>query len=286
MAKYDFSKVRALIGEQSPILRKGIRHALFTLGFREIVDSSSFVDVHSHLDRDTFDLLVLNSEMDGNDTTYLVREIRRGKMHKDPFVVVLLVVTRADEPHIKLAINSGADDILLVPFSPDQLMQRMANVHERRKPFIVTHDYIGPDRRRNQRQGASSASTINVPNPYLSRSAGIPDARYAVQLTGAQAEIARSRVVSLAKAIEWELRTVCAMARENGIPDDLVSRMYRLEEFGEELIERLRGKASIDPIETFRERCRAVKNAPAKVSITMLGELHDAAKTISAAYLV
>jgi len=286
MAKYDFSKVRALIGEQSPILRKGIRHALFSLGLREVVDCSLFVDVHSHLERETYDLLVLNSEMDSNDTTYLVREARRGKMHKDPFLVVLLVVTRADEPHIKLAVNSGADDILLVPFSPDQLMQRMANVHERRKPFVVTHDYIGPDRRKNQRQGTNSAAVMNVPNPYLSRSAGVPDERYAMQLTSAQAVVGRARVVSLAKATEWELRNVCAIARDGAMPDDLVSRMYRLEEFSAELIERLRGKTKIDPLETFLERCRAVKNSPTKATITTLMDLHEAAKTISTTYLV
>jgi len=284
MAKYDFSKVRALIGEPSPILRKGIRHALFTIGFREIVDSAAFVDVHSHLENHTFDLLVLNSEMEGSDTTYLVREVRRGKMHKDPFLVVLLVVTRADEPHIKLAMNSGADDILLVPFSPDQLMQRMANVHERRKPFVVTHDYIGPDRRKAPRPGQASAATFNVPNPYLARSSRIPDDRYAGLLQSAQTAICRARVGSLTKAAEWELRNICAITRDGAPPEDLVSRMYRLEEFSDELIDRLKGQSQTDAIEAFRQQCRTAKNTPAKVTINGLIEIHETAKRLVGAY--
>ena len=284
MAKYDFSKVRALIGEPSPILRKGIRHALFTIGFREIVDCASFVDVHSQLDIHTYDLLVLNSEIEGNDTTYLVREVRRAKMHKDPFLVVLLVVTRADEPHIKLAMNSGADDILLVPFSPDQLMQRMTNVHERRKPFVVTHDYIGPDRRKAPRPGETSAATFAVPNPFLARSSRIPDDRYAAQLQSALSTINRARIASLAKAAEWEIRNICAITRDGAVPEDLVSRMYRLEETCDELLDRLKGRGQLDSIEAFRQQCRTAKNAPGKVSLNELLEMHDVARTLVGVY--
>jgi len=284
MARYDFSKVRALIGEQSPILRKGIRHALFTIGFREIIDSPSFVDIHRHLDTQVFDLLVLNSEIESNDTTFLIREVRRSKMHKDPFLVVLLVVTRADEPHIKLAINSGADDILLVPFSPDQLMQRLGIVHERRKPFIVTHDYIGPDRRRNVRPGEKSAATFSVPNPYMARSSGVPHERYQAQLQLAQSTIGKARVASLAKAAEWEMRNICAQSREGTLPEDMVTRMYRLEEFCDELIDRLSGRDDIGSVEALRGQCRTVKNAPTAATFAVLTEIHDKTKRVVGAF--
>lgn len=286
MAKFNFSKVRALIGEQSPILRKGIRHALSSTGVREITDCGAFADVFGHLERERYDLVVVNSEIEASDTTFLIREVRCGNVHKDPFLVALLVVTRADEPHIRLAMNSGADDILLVPFSPDQLMQRMAIIHQRRKPFVVTHDYIGPDRRRGVRPGESSAATFAIPNPYLARSSGMPDERYAVQMQSAMVALGRARVGSLAKAAEWELRTICTMSSDGRLsgecrlPDDVVSRLYRVDKITEELIGRLKGQVKTDLIEAFRNRCQALASAPKKASLDDLARLHATAKEL------
>jgi len=286
MANHDFSKVRALIGEQSPMLRKGIRHALSVSGIHEITECGGFADVFSRLERERYDLVVVNSEIEATDTTFLIREVRCGNVHKDPFLVALLVVTRADEPHIKLAMNSGADDILLVPFSPEQLMQRMAIIHQRRKPFVVTHDYIGPDRRRGARPGESSAATFSIPNPYLARSSGMPDERYVVQMQSAMVALGRARVGSLAKAAEWELRSVCAksgegrLSSEGRVPDDLAARLYRVDKITEELIGRLKGRVKTDFIEAFRERCQALARAPEKATFDELFRLHANAKEL------
>jgi len=282
MAKHDFSKVRALIGEQSPILRKGIRHALFSMGFRDIVDCSSFADVYGHLDRGAFDLMVVNSELETNDTTFLIREVRRGAMHKDPFLVVLLVMTRADQDHIKLAMHSGADDLLLVPFSPDQMMQRMALVHQKRKPFVVTHDYIGPDRRRAPRPGEASAVAFAVPNPYLSRSSGVPDERYMMQVRSTVTTLGRARVASLVKAAEWELRAVANALAAGPPPDDLATRLYRVDKICEELLDRLRGKMKVEAIQEVRQRCRDLCcDTKGATSAALAGILRDAKGMVS-----
>ena len=41
---------------------------------------------------------------------------------------------------------ADSDDLLLMPVAPAQVMTRIDNLMQGRKPFIVTHDYIGPDR--------------------------------------------------------------------------------------------------------------------------------------------
>lgn len=48
---------------------------------------------------------------------------------------------------------------------PKHLLDRVDHLAHGRKLFVVTHDYIGPDRRRGVRPEMPSAPLIEVPNP-------------------------------------------------------------------------------------------------------------------------
>ena len=61
-----------------------------------------------------------------------------------------------DQGLIGRVIDFGADDLLLRPFSATLLESRIRVHAERRKDFVTTSDYVGPDRRRDQ------ARTSNV----------------------------------------------------------------------------------------------------------------------------
>jgi hypothetical protein len=58
-------------------------------------------------------------------------------------------------------LDSGADDLVLRPFSAATLGQRIRTHVERRKGFVVTTDYVGPDRRRD----ATRPSNVNLFDP-------------------------------------------------------------------------------------------------------------------------
>ena len=64
---------------------------------------------------------------------------------------------------IAKVVNSGADDLLLRPFSTALLSSRIESHIERRKNFVVTTDYVGPDRR-NEQSRVSSVETFEPPN--------------------------------------------------------------------------------------------------------------------------
>jgi DNA-binding response OmpR family regulator len=59
-------------------------------------------------------------------------------------------------------LNSGADGLLLRPFSAAVLDQRIRTHVMQQKPFVVTEDYIGPERRAVSRP--PSALTFAPPN--------------------------------------------------------------------------------------------------------------------------
>jgi hypothetical protein len=60
-------------------------------------------------------------------------------------------------------ISSGADDLLLRPFSTAVLGSRIETHIERRKGFVITTDYVGPDRRKDSNR-PSSVELFEPPN--------------------------------------------------------------------------------------------------------------------------
>src|SRR5512145_3099511 len=147
----SFENVRLIIADPSPMVRTGLRGALFAIGFRNVNETASFIKLHDLIEQDAIDLLITSSELEGNDTGFLISEMRNQRLGPNPFPVVITLLANAEPDYVKKVIDSGADDLVLTPVQPDQLILRIEKLTRTRKPFVVTHDYTGPDRRTKAR---------------------------------------------------------------------------------------------------------------------------------------
>ncbi len=177
-AKIDYSKIKTLVCEPSAIIRQGIRLALNHMGVREVKEASTFLAAHKACEEGDHHFLILNKEIEQNDATFIHRDLRVGKLGRDPFILTVMILSSREEPSVRSAMDSGPDDLLLIPFAPDQIMTRLKVLVERRKPFVVTYDYIGPDRRAAPRPGATSATQFHMPNPARAQALSVPQDLY------------------------------------------------------------------------------------------------------------
>jgi DNA-binding response OmpR family regulator len=278
----NFSQVRAVVAEGNPMIRQGVRAALYNMGFREIIDTGLVTKAQEVCAAGGVDLLVLNSDLEGNDSALLVREMRRMKLGDDPFVVVMSILPLADEPHVRKVVDCGVDDMLLIPFSPEQMQVRMNNVITKRKPFVVTHDYIGPDRRKSLRAGAP-AKQMPVPNPVVARASGISAERYRNMVEQASGAVRDQRMRSLAGFVKREGVELFAIGRDGEkLPDDLPYRMFRLETVVDELID-YGGSSTLD-LSDFSRLCGQIKDAGARTGFRELEMLYQQTQALSARF--
>ena len=84
-------------------------------------------------------------------------------MSRNPFVVIIVTAWEKSTGLINKVVSSGADDLLLRPFSTAQLGVRIESHVDRRKNFVITTDYVGPDRRKDTNR-ASNAELFEPPN--------------------------------------------------------------------------------------------------------------------------
>ena len=118
------------------------------------------------------DLIVTDTAISGGNVFAMVERIRTGDLGANPFVPVILMTWNADGVAIKKAVNCGVDFILAAPFSPADVFKRIKILINERKPFVVTSEYIGPDRRRDPGRGDTDILQIEVPNTLRAKAKG------------------------------------------------------------------------------------------------------------------
>src|SRR5687767_15648596 len=93
------------------------------------------------------DVIVCDADLRGGDAAETVHAIRNGELGRNPFVCVLALAWTATQDTVTRLVNAGADHVVAGPIAPQKVIDRIEAMIHRRKPFVVTADYVGPDRR-------------------------------------------------------------------------------------------------------------------------------------------
>src|SRR5580692_3325713 len=149
MARLTYENARTLVYDPVGANRNATRMALYTLGFRHIETAATLESFAEQIIFSPPDLAICEAHGVDNDLCALIQRLRQGETGENPFVVIIVTAWDNSNTLVGRVVNSGADDLILRPFSVAQLSQRIRTHVERRKGFVVTSDYIGPDRRRN-----------------------------------------------------------------------------------------------------------------------------------------
>jgi DNA-binding response OmpR family regulator len=168
-AKRLYETARVLVYDPVASNRNGTRASLFSLGYRNVETVPALDMLASRLQKEPPDLLLAEVAGAEGETCALIQAIRQGRLGDNPFVVVVVTTWRRDGSIIGEVLNSGADDLVARPISATALGERIRLLTERRKGFVVTSEYIGPDRRRNARAGGPGAESMETPNPLKLR---------------------------------------------------------------------------------------------------------------------
>ncbi len=168
VGKTRFDLADVLLFDPVPPNRSTTRTALGMVGFRQIFATSDFGEMTTTLRGKVFDLFVADITQETQKLCDLVQTMRAGRSGGNPFVHVVLMAWKLDDDLVKRALNCGADDLVTRPYSVGFLAGRVKSLTEMRKGFVVTSDYIGPDRRRDP--GRGGIPLFDVPNTLKLRS--------------------------------------------------------------------------------------------------------------------
>ncbi|MCH7693174.1 MAG: response regulator [Proteobacteria bacterium] len=242
MENYGFENIRVLVGDPNREVRDGIRGGLYGQGFRYIMVTDRMSMVETAVATNKVDLMICDTELPDGDLYDLVHKIRHHELGDNPFIVVTALITAPTPQTVKKIFGAGCDDLIPKPISTGLLFERVLNLARNRKPFVVTSDYIGPNRRAKPRPGTQQIPEIDVPNPLNAKATDDTSAE------GLQAEIDRvanvlneQKMERHAYQINFLVERIVPLYQDGTADDSIVQHLDRLLYVSEDISRRLEG---------------------------------------------
>ncbi len=158
-----YDAARVLLFDPIPPNLQLTRSILYTMGYRTFEPVTDITKLRATLDLTHFDLFLLECSTHTSELTALIKDLRYGDLGPNPYLVIVCTTWTLSDDLVRDIVNSGADDLVIRPFSTRDLGRRLKFHIESRKRFVVTSDYVGPDRRKGSRS-ATDDNLIDVPN--------------------------------------------------------------------------------------------------------------------------
>ncbi len=250
--------IRILYAEPNRTVRKDGCSALRHLGYPSIEETANYKGVEKAISENNIDLLICDANLGGQDIGKLIHKIRHQEFGRNPFFAAILITENLAADSIKKMIDCGVDDVLAKPLAPGFLADRIDALTWRRKGFVVTSDYIGPDRRSTVRPDRQKVPVITVPNALQYLAEGHTDLEQFQRMidTCAQ-EVKIQKMARQAHQIDYLAKLILSIfSNEETKNDDTVPLLGRLSFFTKDLAARVMAME----MQQIGELCGALNN--------------------------
>jgi len=171
MADYDLKNVQTFLIERETNTRRLLRGILARMGMDKIQEYATVAEATAAFATNMPDLIIVDCDPPEGEGFRFVQQLRHSHHATNPFACVVATTWQPTQPLMVRFTASGADDLIVKPFSTKQVQDRVVNLVEHRKDFVVTSDYIGPDRRKAPREGIQ-VPLFAVPNTLRLKAKG------------------------------------------------------------------------------------------------------------------
>ena len=145
--------------------RAQLEQVLRGIGFKQITACKALEEFPDKLAEAAPDLLFVDIDGEPDWAFDTIRGIRNREVGDCPFVVIVSLTKMPALEVVQAALTAGSNDMVVKPVTARALRERVVNQIENRKEFIATDDYVGPDRRADNRElTEDDLAAIGVPN--------------------------------------------------------------------------------------------------------------------------
>ncbi len=215
--KYD--DVQLILADPRPHIRSALKVALGHAGLQKIGQASSTNAVRERLEQSIVnDILICDMDLDDGEICAMVSALRHHDVGRDPFLCIIGMTWRPEAREVTRMLNSGIDHLIRAPVSPQQIMTRINSLIHCRPGFVVTSDYVGPDRRARLR-GAKETQLVEVPNSLRAKTIETWDYhQYEIELKQSVAKVNTRKIDRQAEIIASLSRSIAGQCEERNGP--------------------------------------------------------------------
>jgi DNA-binding response OmpR family regulator len=171
MPDNDLSQIDCVLFEPETNVRYLLRDALGRLRIQNLQVFGHMEDVWKAFQGSNPDLLIADATSPDSETFKLVQSVRHSVVGGNPFLGIIITAFSPTAALLTKVTNCGADALLAKPVAFRQIQDRITALIEQPRNFVVTSDFIGPDRRKSPRE-SSQTPLLEVPNTLRIKATG------------------------------------------------------------------------------------------------------------------
>ncbi len=228
MTKQQFEGARVAVIDPNREVRHAICEGLRARGFGHVDGTGSLAELEDMLGNHLVDLVIGDAEFDEEGFTKIAKAVRQGDHGPNPYLIAMASLSDPTEDNFKQVVAAGTDNVLVKPLSVKMLIDRITTVVHKRKPFVVSTDYIGPDRRLRPRQQVC-LPLLDVPNTLKERFDGTFDEdRILEEIAQANEKVNLQRTTQNAVLINEIVRQIVPYFETGDVDDGILLHLNHL----------------------------------------------------------
>ena len=145
---YNFEGITILVVEESEAIRSLIKDVLSVFGVGNILLGTNGQDGLKLACDYNPDIIITEIVLPKLDGPEMIKKIRTSHKSINTYVPIIVLTAFSELKRIKLARDSGVNEIMVKPFTARDLYNRIAYVIENPRQFVIAESFKGPDRRR------------------------------------------------------------------------------------------------------------------------------------------
>lgn len=148
MKTNKLSHVNILIADGDFRVSMLLKKILSSLGFGAVYYAKNGHEALRMLNEKSIDIAITDWEMDPINGIEFIRRVRTSNDSPNRLLPIIMLTGKAQRNHVEAARDAGITEFVVKPFSVRTLCDRLILVVEHPRNFILSRNYVGPDRRR------------------------------------------------------------------------------------------------------------------------------------------
>ena len=158
----EFTNIDVLIADNDALLAQVLLQNLRAIGFPKVQHVRDGSTALQYIQNNPVDLLITEWDMPPYDGLELIERLRRLNSPKRGIPIIMLT-GKGELQHVSTARDVGITEFVVKPFSAQTLFRRIEQIADHPRGFVMSDNYVGPDRRRKDPKGKKDSRRVAVP---------------------------------------------------------------------------------------------------------------------------
>ncbi len=146
----DFSKISILVVEDISVMRQLLADIIKTLGVGTVYTAADGKEGYDRYVLKNPDIIITDWHMPKMDGLQLIEKIRKDPKSPHRNVPIIMISGLNAPTRVAQARDLGVTEYLTKPFTVQDLAKRLSHIVSKPRDFILTPNFVGPDRRRRE----------------------------------------------------------------------------------------------------------------------------------------